>query len=245
MMASAKTVVVTGAGSGIGQALAIGFAADGYTVVGVGRTAATLEATGRLCAPNSYTYRLVDVADAAAVQRVFAAIEAEVAPIDALINNSAVYPRLHFLDQSAEDWTNTILINICGVANCCRAVLPGMLERNLGRIVNIGSLADMYPIPGACDYSVSKGGLHALTKALAVEISPERYPNVLVNEMFPGATRTQMSDYGNEVSAIYPWVKRLVELPSGGATGRMFQGFKEIRLNESLKGKIKRILLRR
>lgn len=240
-----RNVVVTGAGSGIGRALCIGFSSDGHRVIGVGRRGDSLESTAKLCADGNFFWRALDVADADAVAAGFAAIEQEHGPIDALISNAAIYQRRYFLDMTAQEWTSEILINLCGAANCCHAVLPGMLQRQLGRIVIIGSLADLDPIPASSAYSASKGGLHALVKALASEIDRIRYPNVLVNELNPGATRTAMSEAGHPPEAVYPAAKRLLEAASGGPTGRMFGLDREIHVNEGLKAKVKRLLFGR
>lgn len=242
-MSQWKNVVVTGAGTGIGQALSLCFASDGYNVVGLGRTISTLQDTQKQCDNGNFAFKVLDVANSEAVEAAFSQIQSEIGPIDILINNAAVYPRKYFLDQSADDWTQAILINICGVANCCRAVLPPMLERNAGRIINVGSLADNNPIPASSAYSVSKGGLHALTRALSSEIDRERYPNVLINELNPGVNKTQMSDSGQEPAAVYPWAKRLVEFPASGPTGRMFLQDREIRPGEGIRARIKRLLL--
>jgi len=238
-------VVVTGAGSGIGRALCVGLSSDGYRVIGTGRRRDALEATAKHCAEGNFFWREMDVADADAVAAGFSAIEKEHGPVDALVSNAAIYQRGYFLDMSAQQWTSEIMINLVGAANCCRAVLPGMLERQSGRIVIVGSLADLNPIPASSAYSASKGGLHALVKALASEIDRARYPNVLVNELNPGATRTAMSEAGHAPEAVYPAAKRLLETPAGGPTGRMFALDREIRLNEGLKARLKRLVLRR
>jgi 2-hydroxycyclohexanecarboxyl-CoA dehydrogenase len=240
-----RTVVVTGAGTGIGRALAVGFASDNYVVVGLGRTASTLEETRQLCKKNLFSFKIVDVADDTAVTATLAQITSETGPIDVLVCNAAVYPRVYFLDQPAEEWTRALMINVCGVANCCRAVLPKMFERNSGRIVIVGSFADLGPLPGMSVYSASKGALHALTRALCAEINRQRYPNVLVNEFNPGATRTAMSEDGHDPAAVYPWLKHIVDLPAGGPTGRIFLCDREFEANEGRRAKIKRKLLRR
>jgi NAD(P)-dependent dehydrogenase (short-subunit alcohol dehydrogenase family) len=218
----------------------MGFAKRGDRVVGLGRTAQTLEQTLALCAPDKFSFKVVDVTDSAAVEAAIGGMN----PVDAIICNAATYPRAYFLDQPADEWSRTILINVCGVANCCRAVLPRMLERNHGRIVIIGSLADLNPIPSASAYSVSKGALHALTRAISAEIDRQRYPDVLINEFNPSATRTAMSDGGDDPSATFPRIARLVDFPAGGPTGRSFMRDTEVRLNETPKGMVKRLLLR-
>jgi short-subunit dehydrogenase len=135
--------------------------------------------------------------------------------------------------------------NIEGVANSIRPVLPSMLARNCGRIVVMGSLADMNPFPGSMAYAVTKGALHALTRGVALEIDRDRYPNVLVNEFSPGATRTSMSDHGNRPEDIFPMLHRLVAFESGGPHGQFFQEWRQIRVGESWKGALKRLILRK
>jgi len=244
-MSEFKNVVITGAGSGIGQALSLGFASDGYRVVGLGRTNSSLQDTQERSQSPNFSFKVVDVANDEIVNRVFSDIASEIGTVDVLINNAAVYPRDYFLDQSAKEWTQAILINICGVANCCRAVLPQMLERNAGRIINIGSLADINPIPASSAYSVSKAGLHSLTRALSAEIDRGRYPNVLINELNPGANKTRMSASGQEPANVYPFAKQLVDLPAGGPTGRMFLDGREILPGDGLKARIKHLLFSR
>jgi NAD(P)-dependent dehydrogenase (short-subunit alcohol dehydrogenase family) len=233
-------IVITGAGNGIGRALSIGFARDGFRVHGLGRNAGALAATQADCPAGAFSFSEADVAD---MDRVAAAMEdarKEAGPVFGLVCNAAVYPRIHFLDQSADDWRRALLINVDGVANCCRAALPEMLQRNCGRIVIVGSLASQTPIPGASIYSVSKGALHPLTIALSVEINRDRYPNVLVNEYLPSATRTSMSVAGEDPMESYPRVKALIELPSGGSTGRAYLRGQEYHFNRSPRAMLKR-----
>jgi gluconate 5-dehydrogenase len=109
--------------------------------------------------------------------------------------------------------------------------------------VVIGSLADINPIPASSVYSASKAALHSLVRAIASEIDPQRYPNVLINEFMPNATRTAMSDHGDEPASLYPRVKRLVDLPAGGRSGAMFFRDKELRLNESPRARLRRAVL--
>jgi len=239
------TVVITGAGTGIGRALAAGFTSDGYVVFGLGRTKSTLEETSELCKKTLFSYKIVDVADEAAVTTALTQIAAEAGPIEVLVCNAAVYPRAFFLDQPSDEWTRALMINVCGVANCCRVVLPEMLERNSGRIVIVGSFADMAPLPGTSVYSASKGALHALTRALSAEINRQRYPNVLINEFNPGSTRTGMSAQGHDPAAVYPWLKRITDLPTGGPTGRIFLCDREFQPYEGTRERIKRLVLRR
>ncbi|WP_158094245.1 SDR family NAD(P)-dependent oxidoreductase [Erythrobacter donghaensis] len=243
MSAAQRHVAITGASGGIGQALARQFAADGHRVSAMGRNESVL-AELAATAPN-ITPITVDVADGASCAEGFAAAEAAHGPVEHLIAAAAVYPKAHFLDQTPEHLDDVLRINVVGVANAVRAVLPAMLTRNYGRVVVMGSLADMNPLPGSLAYSVSKGALHSLVRGIAGEIDRDRYPDVLVNEFSPGATRTAMSDYGHAPEEIYAMLLPLLTCGRDGPHGRFFQEWGEIRLGESWKGALKRIVLRR
>jgi NAD(P)-dependent dehydrogenase (short-subunit alcohol dehydrogenase family) len=224
-----RRLVITGAGSGLGRALAIGFAGDGYDVFGAARGEAALHETAALCLPGRFHAQPLDVSDDAATTAWIAAIEADHGPIDVVICAAAVYPRAHFLDQPTAQWDEVIRINVSGVANVCRAVLPGMLARYRGRIIVIGSLADMHPIAGASAYSVSKGAVHVLTRAIASEIDRTHFPDVMIGEYLPPATLTGMNGFGLPPEYHYPVVKALAcgdALTYSGASylpqGRMY-----------------------
>jgi NAD(P)-dependent dehydrogenase (short-subunit alcohol dehydrogenase family) len=234
-----RVAAVTGAGSGIGRAIAHGLAAAGYRVAILGRRMESLTETARR-QPGITPFGL-DVADASRSAAVLAEVDIQLGPVDILVANAAIYPRMHFLDQSPTSFEETMQINVHGVANVVRAVLPGMLARNAGRVIVMGSLADQTPLPGSCAYSVSKGALHALVRGIAAEIDRVRYPDVLVNELIPGATRTAMSTSGQLPEAVYPLVQALIDQPSGGAHGRIFVQDREVRPNEGPR----RMLLRR
>ncbi|MFY7836464.1 MAG: SDR family oxidoreductase [Novosphingobium sp.] len=238
-----QNVVITGAGSGIGRALARAFAAKGFTVAALGRTQAALEQTAD-GNPAIHPYT-VDVCDAHQCLSVFARIAQDVGPVDVLVANAAIYDKVHFLDQTPESFSAMMRTNIEGVANSVRPVLPGMLERNCGRIIVMGSLADVNPFPGSMAYATTKGALHPLTRGIALEIDRDRYPNVLVNEFSPGATRTSMSDHGNAPEDIFPMLLRIVEFPSGGPHGKFFSEWRQVHVGESWKGALKRIILRK
>lgn len=221
MLFSDKTVIVTGAGSGVGRALAEGFCADGANVVGIGRTAETLEETARRC-DGRMVFVIGDVSDEVAVERLFGEANGRFGRVDILVNNAALYPRDLFLASSFDSWIRTIETNVIGMALCCRAALPGMLSRGFGRILNVGSFAWKGPIQTASAYSVSKAAVHVLTRSLTVEIDRNRYPDVLVNEFLPGVVQTAMSETGILPAEVYPHARTVASLPRGGPTGQVF-----------------------
>ncbi|WP_073974157.1 SDR family oxidoreductase [Erythrobacter donghaensis] len=234
-----KIVAVTGAGRGIGRALCEGLARRGYTVAALAR-----QLPLDWEAPGVHAFE-VDVADAAMCTEVFGAVAARLGPVDALVANAAVYRKGWFLDQSPEDFGAHFLINVLGVANAIRPVLPGMLERNCGRIVAIGSQADMNPFPSSVAYAASKGGLHPLVKGIAGEVDHTRYPNVLINELFPGVVKTRMSPAGTPPERVLDYVLPLIEAPSGGPHGQAFKMDKVVYPGESWKAALKRVVLGR
>lgn len=213
-----KTIVVTGAGSGIGRGFAIGFARDGATVIGIGRTESDLAETASQCG-GAMHYVVGDVSVAADVERLFAQAEGLTGRVDVLVNNAAVYPKVGVLEGSAEEWIRTFEINVIGMYLCCRRALPGMLERGYGRILNMGSFAYRRPIANSSAYSASKGAVRALTRAIAAEIDRTRYPDVLVNELMAGVFRTRMSDTGEDPSAGYGSARFAASLRAGGPHG--------------------------
>jgi NAD(P)-dependent dehydrogenase (short-subunit alcohol dehydrogenase family) len=219
---SDKTVVVTGAGAGVGRAIAIGFCSDGANVVGFARNRSDLEETARLCSAGKIHIVDGDVSKPDDVRRLFSEAADRFGKVDILVNNAAVYPKVEFLASSHEEWSRAIEINVIGMALCCRMALPGMLERGFGRIINLGSFAWRRPIPKSSGYSVSKGAVGPLTKALATEIDRDKYPDVLINEFMPGIIKTRMSDSGEDPDAVYPHARFVVSLPRGGPTGQTF-----------------------
>jgi NAD(P)-dependent dehydrogenase (short-subunit alcohol dehydrogenase family) len=219
---SGRTVVVTGAGSGIGRAIAVGFCSDGASVVGIGRREESLEETRSLCGQGRMHFIVGDVSRQQDVRQLFHDAFQRYGKVDFLINNAAIYPKQGFLESTHEEWSQVLHTNVLGMTLCCREALPGMLERGFGRIINLGSFAWKGPIPGSSAYSASKAAVSSFTKALAAEIDNERYPDVLVNELMPGIIKTAMSETGAEPSSVYPHVRFVATLPKSGPTGRAF-----------------------
>lgn len=236
-------VAITGAAGGIGSALTHQFAEAGAQVSAIGRNTQKLSELAE--AYKTISPLNADIADADQCAHAFAKGAERFGPVSVLLATAAVYPIQHLLDQSASHLEHVLRVNVVGVANSVRAVLPTMLDMNFGRIVIFGSLADLNPGPGSIAYCASKGALHALSKGIAREIDRDRYPNVLINEFSPGATRTAMADYGNDPYDIYEMLLPLIECDATGPHGRFFQERREIRVGESWKGAIKRVLLRR
>lgn len=244
MQFSGKTVVLTGAGSGVGRGYALGLCRDGARVLGIGRTRADLEATARASEGGRMSFIVGDVSRPEDVARLHEQARAEFGQVDFLVNNAAVYPKQGFLESSIDDWLAALRTNVDGVALCCHAFLPAMLERGHGRVVNLGTYAWRKPIANSSAYAASKGALRAFTRALASEVDRARYPDVLINELVPGMVRTRMSERGEEPDAVYTHLRHVLGLPAGGPHGQTFaQSTMEVE-TPGLRARVRRLMKR-
>ena len=222
-MLANKVVLITGVGSGLGRALAEGFVRQGSNVAGIARRDDSLQSTAAPLDAERFICHVADVTDFTAVSEVVRAVIARYGRIDLLFNNAAVYPRVSFMDESAADWARAIDVNVNGVANCCKAVLPSMLAAGYGRIYNVGSFADIAPIVDSAAYAASKGGVRALTKAIAADLQP-RDVDIEVHEWIPGHLKTRMSDFtGIDPAVAAAWAVQLARMPHARARNCIFE----------------------
>ena len=187
-----KTVVITGAGGGIGRECALLFAAEGSNVVLSDVNLAGVEAVASECerAGARATAVRTDVSDTADVQRLFDAAVAAFGAVDVLINNAGIFRSTSIDDMTADEWDQMLAINLKGVFLCSQAALKLMKPRRSGAIVNVASVTGKEGNPGQVAYSVAKAGVIALTKALAREVAPE----IRVNCVAPALIKTRMLD---------------------------------------------------
>lgn len=192
MLLQGKTAFITGAGRGIGHGIALAFAREGCDVAVLARTRSEVERTaGEVRALGRAAPALVgDVADRDAVQRSVDAALEMFGWIDILVNNAGYACFKPFMELSAEDWQRTLDVNLTGPVHCIRAVLPSMIARRSGRIINISSVAGLKPIADQSAYCASKYGLIGLTKVLALELRPY---GIGVHAICPGGVDTQLS----------------------------------------------------
>jgi 3-oxoacyl-[acyl-carrier protein] reductase len=179
-----KVVIVTGAGSGLGRATAIGFAEQGAIVWCLGRTKKTLEETVSKSDSENVQYEICDISDFKSVSSVFEKITQKSGQIDILINNAATFGETApIVDCDPEDWKSVIVNNVVGTFHCTKAVLPTMIKQHSGYIVNISSLATSFAYTERSAYSSSKSAIEYLTKVTAAENA--QY-NIIANAIAPG-----------------------------------------------------------
>lgn len=189
---SGKTALITGAGRGIGRATAIAFAKEGINLGLLGRTKENLEAV----ASELQTYGVkvsiatADVSNMESVNTAVEKIRGELGPIEILVNNAGISKFGKFLEVDPEDWAKIIQVNVMGVYYVTRAVLPDMMEKNAGDIINISSTAGQKGAPVTSAYSASKAAVIALSESLMLEV---RKQNIRVVTLTPSTIATDMA----------------------------------------------------
>src|SRR5208282_1947813 len=187
-----QIAVVTGAGRGIGRAIALKFAAEGADIACVSRTAENAEKVAaeiRLLGRRAWAYAL-DVADSAAVAAAAEKILQQTGKVDILVNNAGVTRDGLIMRMSAEDWDAVLNTNLKGAFNFTQALSRGFLKQRSGRVLNISSVIGLMGNAGQCNYSASKAGLIGFTKSLAKEFASR---GVTVNAVAPGFIETDMT----------------------------------------------------
>lgn len=187
-----KIVLVTGGVRGIGKAIVEKFAQNNYTVIAnyinSDNKAKIFKAELQTKGYNIEIYK-ADVSVYDTVNNMVKWIENNIGGIDILVNNAGIAQQKLFTDITAEEWQKMININLGGVFNCCKAVLPYMIRKKRGNIVNISSMWGQVGASCEAHYSASKAGVIGLTKALAKEVG---LSGILVNCVAPGVISTDM-----------------------------------------------------
>ena len=171
-----RVAIVTGASSGIGEAVALELAHAGAKVVVGARRVPRLEALVEAIEANggAAVHRRTDVAQRGDLEELARLAVERFGPVDILVNNAGVMPLSPVAELRVEDWERMVDVNVKGVLYGIAAVLPGMLERNAGHIVNVGSVAGRRPFPGGAVYSATKFAVRSLTWGMQLELSAAR-----------------------------------------------------------------------
>lgn len=211
---SDHVAIVTGGGRGIGRAIALGLAAAGASVAVVARTDAQVaEVAGRIAASGGRSLGIVgDVSQPGDMHRMIVAVERALGPVDLLVNNAGLAgPIGPTWEADPDEWWRCLEVNLRGPMLGCRAVLPAMIARGRGRIVNVASGAGTGAIPYLGAYVTSKTALIRLTEVLAAETAGH---GIRLFAIEPGTVRTAMAEIALESEAgrrWLPWLRDVFE----------------------------------
>ncbi len=194
-----KVAFVTGGGQGIGRGVALRLGAEGAAVAVVDYNLDTAQRTAEELRSSDVRAIAIqaDVSDSQQVAHAVRLAEAELGPVDVLANIAGIYGRhAPVREQELENWQRVLAVNLTGTFLCCKAVLPGMVQRRWGRIINIASGQAVQPRANVAPYAASKAAVIGFTKTLALEVART---GVTVNCIMPGVTDTPMPrQYGSE-----------------------------------------------
>ncbi|MCP8969519.1 3-ketoacyl-ACP reductase [Ectobacillus ponti] len=187
-----KTAIITGAGKGIGRAAAIALAKEGVNIGLIGTTMANLEKVANELEQYdvNVSAAVADVSNLEAVQDAVAHIREDLGPIDILINNAGIAKFGGFMELDPSEWERIIQVNLMGVYYTTRAVLPEMMERKTGDIINISSSAGQRAAAATSAYSASKFAVFGLTESLMMEA---RKYNIRVSALAPSTVATELA----------------------------------------------------
>ncbi len=239
----AGTALITGAGSGLGRALACRLTKEGMTVIGLGRRAAALEETAKQ-AGNTFTPIPTDISDFNALRAAFDQLNGK-PPLTLLINNAATYPRRDILDETPESFMATMSTNFGGTLAATRLALDHFTKTGFGRILNVATFADLNPLPTASAYSTSKGANRILTRALIADLG-DRFPDITITDWMPGMLATDMGiPDGLPPAQSAIWGADLALWHDRSLNGATFEQNREILPSQGLKTRLKNALLLR
>jgi len=192
-----KNVLITGGGGGIGRAMAAQFVEEGANIAIVDVVEAKVSEVGaeiRLMGCCSVMELVYDLSNGEHVSNMSGELRKSSFETDILINNAGIFLERSILDLETEDWDHIINVNLRSIFLCTKAVLPSMIKKKGGKVVNVSSGAGLRGLPYACAYSASKAGVIAFTKSIAGEV--ESY-NISVNALCPGPVDTSMFNLGD------------------------------------------------
>jgi 3-oxoacyl-[acyl-carrier protein] reductase len=196
-----KVALVTGAGRGIGQAIAVAFAREGARVALAARNEAELRETGSMVEAAGSVPLIVptDVTDHAQVERLVDATVAQYSRLDILVNNAGISGPIGPLETNdVAAWIDTVTVNLTGIFLCCRAAIPVMLRQEAGKIINLSGAGATNAWSNMSAYCSSKAAVVRLTEVLALELEDK---GITVNALGPGSVHTSMWDKMTEEAA--------------------------------------------
>lgn len=185
-----KVVVVTGAGSGIGEATAKRFAREGAKVVLVGRSVDKLSRVAAQLEGDGHLIRAADVADLSDVQALFEEVATRFGRLDVLVNNAGIVKSGKVTELEAKDWKELMSVDLDGVFYCTRTAMPALIA-NKGSIINVSSVSGLGGDWGMSFYNAAKGAITNFTRALALDHGPD---GVRVNAVCPSLTRSELTE---------------------------------------------------
>ncbi|MAI16579.1 MAG: hypothetical protein CMP94_04260 [Gammaproteobacteria bacterium] len=217
LMFKDKTILITGAASGLGRAWAQGFSADGATVI-----AADINGEGLVEVPAALRIT-VDVSKADDVERMIATTVKQTGRIDILFNNAGLGFNKRLENSELGDFEQHVAVHLFAMVNAMRAAIPHMRAQNFGRIINTISRNAEYDTIGTSAYAAAKAGMWAASRVAAAELSDT---NILINMLIPGPTRTAIwgkdMAHFQEPPATYPTARMLASFAKGGPSGKVF-----------------------
>jgi 3-oxoacyl-[acyl-carrier protein] reductase len=228
-----KVAIVTGAGRGIGRAIALAYARQGAAVCCAARSAQEVQETAaQIVAEGGRAIAVrTDVTDLASVERMVDEAAEAFGGLDIVVINAGVGGGKEPIETSdAQTWRTTIEVNLVGAYHCAKAVIPALKRRGAGRIIAVGSGLGQRGMAGVSDYACSKAGLWMLTRVLAQELAPH---NISVNQLIPGPVVTQMTgtqmaqgtfegEWAKRPEDVAPLAVFLAAQPEPGPTAQSF-----------------------
>jgi short-subunit dehydrogenase len=217
-----QTVLISGASSGIGEALARLFAQQGFELVLVARTRETLEQLARSLRaqyPVSVYVEPLDLSKKTAAKKLAASLKNQEVEVDILVNNAGVLEHGDFIRIGAAAHQRLIALNISGFTSMLDQFLPGMVERGSGRVLNVASIASFQPVPTLATYAASKAYVLSLTESLSEELKGS---GVTITALCPGITATNMV---RTVQQSSPELKNIPGFAIGNVDDVALEGF--------------------
>jgi NAD(P)-dependent dehydrogenase (short-subunit alcohol dehydrogenase family) len=205
-----QVAIITGGGRGLGRAYAIALAKAGAAVAVTARTATEVQAVQRAIEQQGGRALAItaDVTDRKALALLVATVEQQLGPVDLLVNNAGVLRAIGRITEiDADEWWREVQINVRGPFLCCQAVLPSMIKRKRGRIINLASVGGLQAVECFSAYGLSKTALIRLSESLALE---NKEHGIAVFAIHPGNVRTAMTEYLHDSEVVAqraPWMQ--------------------------------------